>query len=261
MDGMRGDMNLKKKYAVTFHLTDRCNLRCPGCHWFSSRVRVADETGWEHYIHWVERNHERLSGIKLSGGEPTLYKDFIALVNHLPDDLPLTINTNGTGIQTLREIKRRENLRLKVSENRSVPPSFEKEIQALGLSCSFHSFNGIARKPNLVNELEFGRESDLIGKKGRCLPRFIRFGADGWAYHCEKGLREKNEKLRCGFSLWGGSLNLSGKACEISQECASNFCNENMMFSSSAAFMKWRAQAALSRFPAAARTILRRVAG
>ncbi len=242
-------------FLVTFHLTDRCNLRCPGCHWFSSRVHEVEETGWEHYVRWVEKNRGRISGIKLSGGEPTLYKDFLALVNHLPGDIPLILNTNGTNLHILRQIKRRNNLRLKVSENRSVHSSFERDIQALGFDCSFHSFNGVSRKPNLANELEFGREAGLIGKKGRCLPRFIRFGADGWAYHCEKGLREKDEKLRCGFSLWGGSMNLSGKACTISEGCLSNFCNENIMLSSVTAQWKWQVMNALRRCAAGIRMI------
>lgn len=217
---------------ITFHLTDKCNLNCQGCHWFSSDVRVTEETGWDHYISWVRKNRNKISGIKLSGGEPTLYKDFIMLVNNLPEDLPLVINTNGTNINTLKEIKRRNNIRLKVSENRKVDKYFENNIETLGFDCSFHSFNGVGRKQNLVNEVEFGLKSNLVGKKGRCFPKFVRFGADGWAYNCEKGLREKNEKLRCDFSLWDGQMNISGKECEITEVCSSNICNENEMLSS-----------------------------
>lgn len=217
--------------VITFHLTDKCNLNCRGCHWFSSEVREAQETGWEHYLTWIQKNRRNIAGIKLSGGEPTLYKDFIMLVNHLPQNIPLIINTNGTNIDTLKAIKRRENIQLKVSENRKIDDNFEKNIKALGLACSFHSYNGMGGKQNLADEVEFGLKSDLIGKKGKCFPKFIRFGTDGWAYNCEKGLREKNEKLRCDFSLWNGKMNMSGRYCEISKVCASNFCNENIMVS------------------------------
>ncbi len=249
-------MNDTKALTIAFHLTDRCNLRCRGCHWFSSPVREVEEVEGEHYIRWVEKNRRRIGAIKLSGGEPTLYKDFLTLVNHLPKDLPLIINTNGTRAQTLRNIDRRDNMILKVSVNRPVSEFFEKDIEALGYPCSFHSFNGVARRPNLTNELEFGWESDLIGRNGRCLPKFIRFGADGWAYNCEKGLREKDETLRCGFSLWGGDMNLRGKTCRITQACLSNFCNENDMLSSASARIKWRVRNVLGRFLAAARLVL-----
>ena len=84
----------------------------------------------------------------------------------------------------------------------------------------------------------------------------IRFGADGWAYNCEKGLREKDETLRCGFSLWGGDMNLRGKTCRITQACLSNFCNENDMLSSASARIKWRVRNVLGRFLAAARLVL-----
>jgi organic radical activating enzyme len=232
-------MFIRSARLITFHLTDKCNLNCRGCHWLSSDVLEVKEIGWEHYVNWVQKNRKKISGIKLSGGEPTLYKDFIMLVNNLPEDLQLIINTNGTNINTLQAIRRKNHIQLKVSENRKVDKDFEKNIEALGFICSFHSFNGIGRKQNLEDEVEFGLESNLIGRKGKCIPKFIRFGADGWAYNCEKGLREKDEKLRCDFSLWEGRMNISGKKCRISEICASNFCNENTMRSSFAVKMKF----------------------
>lgn len=216
---------------VKFHLTDKCNLNCQGCHWFSSEVRAVEETGWTHYINWIQKNRPGIHGIRLSGGEPTLYKDFLTLVNHLPEDLPLVINTNGTRLDMLRQIKRRKNIKLWVSENRRVPDDFEKNIEALGFVCSFHSFNGAGRKPDLENEVDFGRHANLTGKKGWCFPNAVRFAADGWAYYCETGLREKNEHLRCDFSLWQGQMNLSAKFCKITDVCASCFCKENKMIS------------------------------
>lgn len=216
---------------VKFHLTDRCNLNCKGCHWFSSDVRVAKETGWNHYINWIQKNRSRITAIRLSGGEPTLYEDFLTLVHHLPEDIPLVINTNGTDIDVLKQIKRKNNIALWVSENRLLPKDFERNIEALGFPCSFHSFNGEGRRRDLPDEMDFGLHSTLTGKKGWCFPHAVRFAADGWAYYCETGLRTKHENLRCDFSLWKGKMNLSGKLCEITDGCSSNFCNENEMIS------------------------------
>jgi len=192
---------------------------------------VVEETGWEHYINWIQKNRSQITGIRLSGGEPTLHKDFLTLVDHLPEDIPLVINTNGTNIDVLKQIKRKNNIELWVSENRRVSEDFEKNIKALGFACSLHSFNGEGREPDLPDEVEFGLHSNLTGKRGWCFPNAVRFAADGWAYYCETGLREKNAELRCGFSLWEGRMHLSGKFCEITDNCASCFCKENKMIS------------------------------
>jgi hypothetical protein len=243
--------------VVKFHLTDKCNLNCRGCHWFSSDVRVAEEIGWEHYINWIRENQSKINGIRLTGGEPTLYKDFLMLVNNLPQDIPLVINTNGTNIDILKQIKRRNNIQLWVSENRKVTKDFEKKIQALGFDCSFHSFNGAGREKNLANEVEFGLNSSLIGKKGWCVPNNVRFAADGWAYNCENGLRGKNENLRCDFSLWNGQMNISGKFCEISKACASCFCKENKMISNFAMKTKLYKLQAIKSYIAKVYSVLR----
>jgi hypothetical protein len=214
--------------VITFHLTDICNIKCKGCHWFSSEIKIVEDLNWTHYINWVIKYKNQIQFIKLSGGEPTLYKHFLTLVDNLPKDVYLIINTNGTNLNILSQIKRKENIELRVSENREIDDSFEEKIINLGFHCSFYSFNGLGRKQNLNNETEFGQTHGkiLIGNKGRCFFKEIRFAADGWAYNCELGLRSKREDLRL-FSLWEGEpLNL-GKECIVSDKCASNFLNEN----------------------------------
>ncbi len=78
-----------------YDVTDRCNLRCQGCFFFSSgEHQVArqemDVTKWEAFI---EREQER--GVNLAiliGGEPTLYLDRVAAFYQR---LPTFCATNG----------------------------------------------------------------------------------------------------------------------------------------------------------------------
>lgn len=78
-----------------YDVTDRCNLRCQGCFFFSSgEHQVArqemDLTKWEAFI---EREQER--GVNLAiliGGEPTLYLDRVAAFYQR---LPTFCATNG----------------------------------------------------------------------------------------------------------------------------------------------------------------------
>lgn len=209
--------------TVVFHLTDRCNLYCEGCHWFSSKIKIVPETDWTHYNNWISRHS--VTTIYLSGGEPTLYPDLLPLIHSIPETIMVIINTNGTMPLVLSKIKRKK-LQLRVSENRPLNnPDFEKKIMDLGFPCNFYSFNGLGGKKNKENELESGK--DLIGRKIFCTPAKIRFASDGHAYCCEMGIRTKQIEYRSGFSLWEGTPHRSGKNCVITEKCASNFKGEN----------------------------------
>src|SRR5512134_3476421 len=78
-----------------YDVTNRCNLRCQGCFFFSSdehkAARQENNLGeWESFI---EREKER--GVTLAiliGGEPTLYLDRVAAFY---DRLPTFCATNG----------------------------------------------------------------------------------------------------------------------------------------------------------------------
>ncbi len=78
-----------------YDVTDRCNLRCQGCFFFSSNEhRVAkQETDIEKWRQFIEKEKER--GVRLAiliGGEPTLYLD---RVGAFYDSLPTFCATNG----------------------------------------------------------------------------------------------------------------------------------------------------------------------
>lgn len=219
-----------KDLRVVFHVTDRCNLRCRGCHWFSSPVKECKELSSEVYLKFLSRYSSKIKTLRISGGEPTLYYGFLALVNRIPEDIFLIVNTNGTNLNALRKLSHK-NLKLTVSVNRPVHKNFEADIKSLGKKVDFVSFNDENYIKNVIkieDETAFqGR--DLINRKGICQCRDIRFGTDGWAYFCEKGLRSKSPLFRCSFSLFSGEPKIESRECCVTEDCISNLCSENFL--------------------------------
>lgn len=216
------------KYTVTFHLTDKCNIRCKDCHWFSQPINTSDKIiHYRNYLDWINKNIKMIRFIKLSGGEPTLYPDFLNLINNIPVKIRVRVNSNGTNIDILKKISRK-NIELAISQNRKVNPDFEDTIKRLNLPYSIVSFSD--SDASLSNEVKFGEDKNnfhLINKSCFCSAGEIRFGSDGHAYNCEIGLRSKNKTYRTGLSLWSGKLDKYKLKCIIKKECLSNFLNEN----------------------------------
>ena len=78
-----------------YDVTNKCNLRCKGCFFFSSNEHqaAAEETDLSRWEAFVENEKER--GVNLAiliGGEPTLYLDRVAVFY---DRLPTFCATNG----------------------------------------------------------------------------------------------------------------------------------------------------------------------
>lgn len=221
-------MFFNKKHTVTFHLTDQCNIRCKDCHWFSQPINPPDKViGYRDYLHWISINKNGIKFIKLSGGEPTLYPDFLNLINNIPVKIKVRVNSNGTNINILKQINRR-NIELAISKNRKVHPDFEHNIKNLKFPYSIVSYNG--SNACLKDEVKFGEDENnfyLINKPCFCSAKETRFGSDGYAYNCEIGLRSKDKAYQTGLSLWGGNLCKYKLLCTIKKECLSNFLNEN----------------------------------
>jgi organic radical activating enzyme len=221
-------MFFNQKHTVTFHLTDQCNIRCKDCHWFSQPINSSDRIiDYMNYLNWININIKKIKFIKLSGGEPTLYPDFLNLINNIPVKIRVRVNSNGTNIDALKQINRR-NVELAISKNRKVNPDFEDNIKKLNFPYSIVSFNG--SDACLKDEVKFGEDEKnfcLIDKPCFCSAKEIRFGSDGYAYNCETGLRSKNKLYQTGLSLWGGILCKYKLKCTIKKECLSNFLNEN----------------------------------
>lgn len=69
---------------ATVVTTTRCNLHCDYCPMFLyGEVRRYEESTFEEWKVWFERFPYWISQIYVSGGEPSLYKDIVPLVNWL----------------------------------------------------------------------------------------------------------------------------------------------------------------------------------
>ena len=106
--------DLQSYYAhppcVIINLTDRCNLTCSFC---SKGVPLqAEEEKRDLSLREIERIGELLDGcdydiLKISGGEPTLHRDFVEITRRLPDLFPgkkYYLATNGAGLFKARDV-------------------------------------------------------------------------------------------------------------------------------------------------------------
>jgi organic radical activating enzyme len=217
-----------KMYVVKLHLTDECNIRCENCHWFSQSVNSFKKiVGYSDYLNWINKHKNKIKLLTLTGGEPTLYPDFLKLINNVPDAINVRVYSNGTNINILKKITKK-NLELIISKNRKVDSDFESNIKELNIPYRIYSFN--QSNSNLEDEVKFGKKEEnfyLIGQSCYCKSKSIRFAADGYSYNCEIGLRSKNKIYQTGLSLWNGDLQEYKLKCVINKDCLSNYLKEN----------------------------------
>ncbi len=82
-------------YIAAF-LTFRCNLSCSYCiNNYHGKLSRPKEISGRHWVAILDRFGRR-SGlpVTLQGGEPSLHRDFIYIINHLRRDIPIDILTN-----------------------------------------------------------------------------------------------------------------------------------------------------------------------
>jgi uncharacterized radical SAM superfamily Fe-S cluster-containing enzyme len=218
-------------FPIAFHLTDKCNIRCDDCHWFSGEINEAEEVNYLDYLNFINNNIKLIESVRFSGGEPTLYSNFPILVDMVPREIKVFINTNGVNIEILNKIKRRKNIELIIGNNRETDNNFKTNIRLLGFNTTFVTYlanlNETKNSRNQITESNIFDKKNLIGKNCLCSNNKIRFGSDGYAYICEIGLRTKDENLRCDFSLWEGTPKLTNINCILKDNCFSNFTGEN----------------------------------
>ena len=96
--------------CVIINLTDRCNLACSFC---AKGVPFQKDEGKRDLALWeIERISKLLKDhhydiLKISGGEPTLHRDFAEVTRRLPDLFPgkkYYLATNGAGLRKFRDI-------------------------------------------------------------------------------------------------------------------------------------------------------------
>ena len=83
-----------------------CNMRCPFCHNASLVVRDGGENITEEALFsFLESRRGKLSGVCITGGEPTLYKELPTFIKNIRAlGYAVKLDTNGTNPEMLRSL-------------------------------------------------------------------------------------------------------------------------------------------------------------
>ena len=100
----------KHEYFFEFLLTHRCNLNCKNCSRFAPFYDKTSDVSFEEFKedfdHLLEfSDFKNIKRINLSGGEATIVKDFIKIVEYTRSKFKETISiyTNGLKLQTFSD--------------------------------------------------------------------------------------------------------------------------------------------------------------
>lgn len=95
------------RLACTVFLSG-CNLRCPFCH--NAGLVMPEQIGtpamsWEEFLAFLRKRSGRLSGVCVTGGEPTLRPDLPGLLRAVKDlGYDVKLDTNGSNPLMLRSV-------------------------------------------------------------------------------------------------------------------------------------------------------------
>lgn len=89
---------MKTPRSVDIDITNRCNLRCRHCYYYSSDAETAEELGTEEWLRFFrELNDCSVLKVVLAGGEPFIREDFRELVEGIvANRMRFGILSNGT---------------------------------------------------------------------------------------------------------------------------------------------------------------------
>jgi pyruvate formate lyase activating enzyme len=92
-----------KTAAVVF--TQECNFRCPFCHNGSLLSRSCNLLSESEVLEFLRSRQGRLSGVVLSGGEPTLHEDLAAFIHQIMAlGYRVKLDTNGSRPKVLERL-------------------------------------------------------------------------------------------------------------------------------------------------------------
>ncbi|TLU83390.1 MAG: SynChlorMet cassette radical SAM/SPASM protein ScmE [Chlorobium sp.] len=89
---------MKTPKSVDIDITNRCNLRCKHCYYYTSTAETAYELGTEEWLKFFEElNRCAVMSINIAGGEPFIREDFRDIINGIVlNRMRFSILSNGT---------------------------------------------------------------------------------------------------------------------------------------------------------------------
>lgn len=96
---------VRKFRKLRLSLNDTCNFACVYCVTGQEPSKASVQTPIDDFVRWVKAINKvnALSEIRLTGGEPTLYRQLVPLVARLKtiSDMKVSLTTNGFSLATL----------------------------------------------------------------------------------------------------------------------------------------------------------------
>ena len=180
----------KHEYIFEFILTRRCNLNCKNCARFASFYDKTSDISFEEFKKDFDHilkfpDFDNIKCISLSGGEPTIVKDFIKIVEYIRSNFKgiLAICTNCAKILTFSEseLERLKNCEVSFSVTK-YPISninYEKVFQIL--DCHKITYERFKDFGEFVNDrYTFAKQyfiskkiKHVFRKKGHCCAVFL----------------------------------------------------------------------------------------
>lgn len=131
--------------TAIMHINTNCNSKCITCDWWKSDVK--DELTFNEIIELSrEFKKNAISQIMITGGEPTLHKDLVQIIDLLyQEGFDILLNTNGFLIENLKEATLKKISKLVISMDASDAEKYKK-IRGVDL------FEKIIKNVNEINK-------------------------------------------------------------------------------------------------------------
>ncbi len=89
---------IKTPKSVDIDITNRCNLRCKHCYYYTSEAETQNELSTDEWLRFFEElNRCAVMSIKFGGGEPFIREDFREIINGVVNNrMRFEVLSNGT---------------------------------------------------------------------------------------------------------------------------------------------------------------------
>lgn len=159
------------KIATTV-FTVGCSFQCPFCHnpelVLGSQLSVRSNNLEKDFFEFLEKRKERLEGVCITGGEPTIQKDLLDFIKKIKKiGYSVKLDTNGSRPDILRKIIKERLVDFIVMDIKDQPKKYKKttggkaDIERIKLSISMIMNSGIPYEFRTTAVPGIHKESDF----------------------------------------------------------------------------------------------------